>query len=239
MRSNTTLRFRTLPVLAALALAGCGNGDDGAGGPGPGDASGLTDRSFDPNAMNSALYECTDADEFVYNLALAPDGTARLAEKDTPSVFTDGSYSITGESISLAFPELGVTESSNDHQVELGILGIFVTPNLYCHAVAFTNAAADPVVLECPLSNHIPDVSYEDDEIHLRANGNVFWRHWDHLVRANDEIYSAQNGIWIQEGNRVAMFFGSPFFEPTILTGTLDASGLRIDQFDSSGGICE
>jgi len=193
---------------------------------------------FNNAAMDTMLYECVTAEEYMLSLQFLEQGKVILTEIDS-GVSANGTYSLSGETISLNFPDLDFQESAREQQVQLGVLGTFITPSLYCYAVALNANSVEADQYDCPTSNHIQGVSFEDDEFYLRANGNVFWRHWDNLVEVNDRIYSAQNGIWIQQGSRVAMFFGSPFFEPRLMTGTLNNGKLLIDQLDTSNGPCE
>lgn len=203
---------------------------------GSGDRS-LMALPFDADAMSTMLYECADAGENVYELQLFEGGDLRIS--DETGAFANGTWSLADEVITLGIPELDFEETAQSEELALGVLGVFITDSLYCHAVAFHGEASAFDEYYCPTSNHIPDVSFEEDELVLRENGNVFWRHWDYLVEANDQLYSAQNGIWKQEGDQVAMFFGSPFYDGGTLTGTLGDSTLFVDQFDTSNGPCE
>lgn len=232
-------------TLGVALVSGCDEGEEGTSGGDISDNSQsgaqgnqLSELPFDANAMATMLYECADADEYVYSLQLFAQGSATLADPEG-GASVSGSYTLSGETISLSFPDLGLEESARDQQVALGVLGTFYTMSLYCHAVALRGSVEQAEEYICPASNHIQDVSFENDEFYLRANGNVFWRHWDNLVQANDRIYSAQNGIWIQRGDQVAMFFGSPFFETRLMTGILSGGALLIDQLDTSNGACE
>lgn len=197
----------------------------------------LLDLPFDAEAQSTMVYACTDASEYGYQLQLFADGALRISDETGDSL--DGTYSLSDEVITLSIPQARFEETAQAEEVALGVLGAFMTNSLYCHAIAFSGESSIPDEFFCPLSNHIQDVSYEEDELYLRDNGNVFWRHWDYLVEANDQLYSAHNGIWRQDGDRVTMFFGSPIAEHRVLTGTLRDGALHLDQFDTSNGPCE
>lgn len=217
-------------------MGGGVGGGDGEGGTGGGD---IANQPFNASKMSNMSYTCVDANEEFFSLQLRPQGALTFAMSESPEQFVSGSYLLDGQTMSLSIPDIGLSEIAADKHVALGVLGVFATASLYCFATSFTGESEVATVLDCPLSNHIPDISYEDDEIHLRPSGNVYWRHWNNLVSANDTLYSAQNGIWIQEGDKVAMFFGNPFYESKTLTGTLDTRGLLLDQFDTTGGACQ
>lgn len=208
--------------------------------PSPSPMTALAERPFDSSAVSSMLYTCVDADEYRVHVQLSAQGALTLVDDiDGAGASFSGTYSLSGQTITLNIPALGAPEVARDQTVVFGLLGAFVTTNLYCFAVALDASVADPVPYTCPLSNHIPDVSYEENEFRLRANGNVFWMHWTNLVEANDRLSGHQNGMYVQEGNQIGMFFGSPFFEPRVMTGTLINGALLIDQLDTNNGACQ
>ena len=102
----------------------------------PSPATSLTERPFDAGSVPSMLYTCVDASEYTVHLQLSAQGALTLIDDIEGAGDTfNGTYSLSGQTISLNIPALGAPEVARDQTVVFGLLGAFVTTNLYCFAV--------------------------------------------------------------------------------------------------------
>lgn len=216
--------------------------DDGSGGQEPPTPSG-DDAPFDddPEQALGALagmgYACYDAEDNRYNMLFDADSVTLRFDDDSITV---GSYQVSANSLTLDFPELGVTESAVDAAVALDALVYFETPTLQCGAFAFDYDAPDERdIVDCPTIKYIPGTSWEENQFQFGNGGYVLRRRWTELPAVPDTLYAERNGVYRVVGNQV--FIVLPFEDEgeQWLTGTLTDGGVLIDQLEPEQGACE
>lgn len=260
------LRPALLTTLALLAIAGCDPGpapdmeldDDGmsdagddaqddGGTPPAGDDDGEPEPPTDDDAFDNApaeafgaldgmMFTCSEAQDAYVQVVFDADAL-EVRDRDGVPIAT-GTYTVTGDGVTLSVPALGFAESSVAHEIELDVVATFTTPSLFCHAIALdVSPDATSTITKCPDIRYIPGTSYEHHELHFWTDGSVKRRGWVELLDVSDTLYSEAWGIYLQVGDRVFMFFGDAK-EQRLLTGTVDDSGVYVDQWEPEAGPC-
>lgn len=188
-------------------------------------------------ALDGMAYFCHD-----------PEGTgvALVFQANAVEIIGDGgsstgTYSVDGDSITLAFADLGFTETSLQHSFALGYLAAFDLPSLKCYAVATSvdPGGPNPSVFRCPKIKYVPEVGWEENEFTLGPNGDVFRRQWTTLLQVPDELYWERSGFYVQDGDQVWMHFAQQDEALQDLSATITADGLSIDQLEPETGACQ
>lgn len=219
--------------------------DDGAdssgdGGPDPDPGSGPdmpppTDPGAALGALDGMAYFCHDPEGVGVVLTFASGGVEIHGEGGSAA----GSVQVDGESLTLSFPELGYTETTIAMDFALGHLAAFDLPSLACYAVATSlDPGPDPAVFMCPKIEYVPEVGWSENELSLGPNGDVYRRQWTALLQVPDELYWERSGFYVQDGDRVFMYFGQQDVEEVLLSGTLGADTLVVDQLEPEAGPC-
>lgn len=190
------------------------------------------------DTMMGMGYACNGADGLFYNLYF--DGKA-LHARDEDGALLDGSYTSTGQTLTLNFPDIGIEESATRLEIELDKVVRFVTPNLDCNAIYTEyNVGSASESARCPSIKYIPGVSWEDNEFVFGEGGDVKRRRWTELSGV-DTLYSERFGIYLRVDDKIFMYFagqharedGEQFY-----SGTLTDDGLYIDQLEPERGPC-
>jgi len=153
---------------------------------------------------------------------------------------TTGSYQATGDSLSLSLPEWGFSESATNDWVEMDVLVRFWTPSLDCYAVALDHRQpVDETVVTCPTVKYIPNTSWQDNNFHFGAGGDVKRRRWTEIVDT-DTLYAERFGVYRQIGDKIVMIFaGAEEGEQVFIGDVIESNQLLIEQLEPEQGPCK
>ncbi|MEM7160112.1 MAG: hypothetical protein AAF799_45160 [Myxococcota bacterium] len=204
---------------------------------GPGMVLGaLTYRGFECYADPSGSAES-------YQATIAFESDDALLVEDVDGVLHNGSFSVSGEVLTLSVPSLGFEESSLDGDIGLGELLSFETPSLYCNLFALDYRQADDEDgFLCPNINHDTTAGYyEWNRFYFTGSeyGGVWREEFLEFTMIPDTQVQRRAGVYKEVDGSLYLGFGAQGGdEMTLLSGARQGEGFVVDQLDPSAGIC-
>ncbi len=188
-------------------------------------------------ALSGMGYVCFDQDDTRYNLLFSGSAVTLRLDDETTS---EGTYTTDGASLSLTFPEVGLTEVASQPVFALDALVYFEVASTQCAAFALDyRAQGGTESVDCPTIKYVPEVSWEKNQFHFGPGGDLLRRSWTELPMVPDTLYSSRAGVYRYVADQVYMVL--PFADEgeEWLTGTVAGDGLYIDQLEPEQGACQ